>query len=137
MSDINNMETIGKNIKFAREEKGMAQNTLAASLNISAASVSNWEKGKRMPDITNLIAICNILNVESDQILGLKATPTKANKNKAQLLENNLSEMEFDLLAKFRQLNKDNKYKCMSELIDLLERQSEEKTTDKKKRKEA
>lgn len=137
MSDINNMETIGKNIKYAREDKGIAQNVLASKLNISAASVSNWEKGKRMPDITNLIAICNALDVESDQILGLKATPTKANKNKAQLLENNLSEMEFDLLAKFRQLNKDNKYKCMSELIDLLERQSEEKTTDKKKRKEA
>lgn len=137
MSGINNMETIGKNIKYAREDKGIAQNVLASKLNISAASVSNWEKGKRMPDITNLIAICNALDVESDQILGLKATPTKANKNKAQLLENNLSEMEFDLLAKFRQLNKDNKYKCMSELIDLLERQSEEKTTDKKKRKEA
>lgn len=136
MSDINNMETIGKNIKYAREDKGIAQNVLASKLNISAASVSNWEKGKRMPDITNLIAICNALDVESDQILGLK-TSTGIDKNHTILPENSLSEIEKDLLSKFRQLNKDNKYKCMTYIIDILDKQIENEVTDKKKRKGA
>ena len=89
-----------------------------------------------MPDITNLIALCNALDVESDQILGLK-TSTGIDKNHTILPENSLSEIEKDLLSKFRQLNKDNKHKCMTYTIDILDKQIENEVTDKKKRKGA
>ena len=59
---------IGEKIKQLREEANMKQYELATVLNISPQSVSLYENGNRMPDITTLIQIADFFNVSLDYI---------------------------------------------------------------------
>ena len=49
-----NAEQTGLKIRDLREKKGMTQRELAASLGVTDAAVSKWERGKNFPDITLL-----------------------------------------------------------------------------------
>ena len=134
--NISNMERIGKNIQEARKNAKMNQTDLAKELNLTSSSVSNWEKGKSLPDIENLIELCKILRISSDEILGIetknKSIHSSIEKSSHYSSYNN--ELEKDLLNKFRMLNKDNKYKAITNLINLLESQDNQSSTDKEKK---
>ena len=45
---------IGKFISELRKEKGMTQEQLAVKLGVTQKSVSRWETGKNMPDLSLL-----------------------------------------------------------------------------------
>lgn len=48
----------------------MSMNTFASLINISSSSLLNWEKGKNLPTLENVVKICNMLNIRiSDLIL--------------------------------------------------------------------
>lgn len=64
------MNKIGKKIKAARTEKNMTQMDLADTLGISYQAVSNWERGNSMPDIAKLPDLCQILDLNLDELLG-------------------------------------------------------------------
>lgn len=63
---------IGTNLNNFRSKKGLTQLDLAKLLNVTAQTVSNWERGISMPDPNTICQICNILDVSSDELLGLK-----------------------------------------------------------------
>lgn len=134
--NISNMEKIGKNIQEARKNAKMNQTDLAKELNLTSSSVSNWEKGKSLPDIENLIELCKILRISSDEILGIetknKSIHSSIEKSSHYFSYNN--ELEKDLLNKFRMLNKDNKYKAITNMINLLESQDNQNNIDKEKK---
>lgn len=56
-------EKIGKLIACMRKRKGFTQEQLAVMLNVTDRSVSNWENGKNMPDLSLVKPICEILNI--------------------------------------------------------------------------
>lgn len=56
-------EKIGKFIKEKRKENGLTQEKLAEKLGVSSRSVSKWENGICMPDMSLYKDICNILNI--------------------------------------------------------------------------
>lgn len=56
-------EKIGKFIKEKRKENGLTQEKLAEKLGVSGRSVSKWENGICMPDMSLYKDICNILNI--------------------------------------------------------------------------
>lgn len=62
MSDIKFV--IAKNIYELRVAKGMTQLELAEKLHYSDKSVSKWEKGDSLPEITTLISIAEIFEVD-------------------------------------------------------------------------
>ena len=62
---------IGKKIKELRKKKGLTQEQLADGLNISFQSVSKWETGLTMPDITMVSGLTKLLDVTADELLGL------------------------------------------------------------------
>ncbi|MBE6725580.1 MAG: helix-turn-helix domain-containing protein [Ruminococcaceae bacterium] len=64
-------ETIGKNIRKARREKDMTQDTLAERLAVTESAVSQWEVGKTVPDLMLIPALCAVLGVTSDWLLGV------------------------------------------------------------------
>jgi len=64
------MEKVGNNIAKLRKENDMTQLELADSLGISFQAVSNWERGKSMPDIEKLPELAKIFGVAIDQLLG-------------------------------------------------------------------
>ena len=64
-----NVEKIGKFIEARRHELGMTQRELAARLFISSKSVSKWETGRGLPDVSILLELCEILQVKAEELL--------------------------------------------------------------------
>lgn len=66
------MTTVKLKIAELRKEKGIGQQELADVLSVSFQSVSKWETGTTMPDITLLPSIAEYFQVSVDELLGLK-----------------------------------------------------------------
>ena len=62
---------IGNKIKQLRIKAGLTQEQLAGSLSLSAQSVSKWETGVTMPDISLLPLISKELGVTIDELFDL------------------------------------------------------------------
>lgn len=60
---------LGLLIKELRERKGMTQNELAASLNLSDRTISKWETGRGYPDITFLERIASLFSLSVAELL--------------------------------------------------------------------
>ena len=65
-------EKIGKFIAMCRKDKKLTQAQLAEKLNVSDKSISRWENGKTMPDISLFEPLCEILDISIIELL--KAT---------------------------------------------------------------
>ncbi len=65
---INN-ETVGKQIALLRANKGITQNELGERIGVSFQSVSKWERGETLPDVSILPEVANILETTIDNIL--------------------------------------------------------------------
>ena len=63
------MPKISKNIKKFRAEKNLTQEQLADVFNVSARTVSRWETGSNMPDISILVEIADYYDLDVREIL--------------------------------------------------------------------
>ena len=59
----------GSNLKKLRKEKNLTQEALAECLNVSAQTVSKWENGASMPDISLLPLLADYFQVSVDSLL--------------------------------------------------------------------
>lgn len=64
-----NPEMIGKFISSCRKDKGLTQMQLAEKLNISNRTVSKWETGKSIPDVSIMLELCEILGITVNELL--------------------------------------------------------------------
>lgn len=60
---------IGKYIAGKRKELGMTQKQLAEKLGMSDKSVSKWERGICLPDVSVYIQLCEILGISINEFL--------------------------------------------------------------------
>ncbi|MBR5917797.1 MAG: helix-turn-helix transcriptional regulator, partial [Lachnospiraceae bacterium] len=60
---------VGSFLKELRKEKGITQEQLAEKLNVSGRSVSRWETGNNMPDISLLVEIADFYDVDVREII--------------------------------------------------------------------
>ena len=58
-----NQEKIGKFIAERRKECNLTQEELAEKLNVNSRSISRWENGKCMPDMSMYNSICEVLGI--------------------------------------------------------------------------
>ncbi|MEG0368154.1 MAG: helix-turn-helix transcriptional regulator, partial [Coprobacillus sp.] len=58
----------GKFIAESRKNKNMTQEELAQHLNVSNKSVSRWETGKNMPDVSIMQDLCNVLDISLNEL---------------------------------------------------------------------
>lgn len=63
---------IGKQIKKFRQEQGVSQQELADHLAISRQTISKWELGKSLPDIENVVRLCDYFDISLDVLIGRK-----------------------------------------------------------------
>lgn len=63
---------IGTRIRDLRKENGLSQSDFGKILNVSQDTISLWEKGKSLPDVLSVVAICKRFNMSADFILGLE-----------------------------------------------------------------
>ena len=70
-----NQEKIGKFIATCRKEKNMTQEQLAEKIGVTDKSISRWENGKTMPDLSMIPILAEILGVDVSELLnGRKMT---------------------------------------------------------------
>lgn len=71
---------IGHFLKALRKENGLTQEELAEELNVSGRTVSRWETGTNMPDLSTLMAIAELYQVEIREILNGEKEGMQMNK---------------------------------------------------------
>ena len=64
-----NQEKIGKFISKCRKDKNITQEELAEKLSVTNKTVSRWENGVNMPDYSVLKDLCNILDIDINELL--------------------------------------------------------------------
>ncbi len=80
---MNQIKT-GKFIAQMRKEKGMTQRQLADELLISDKTVSKWETGKGMPDVSLMMPLCEVLGINVNELLTGEKIPDEKYKEKAE-----------------------------------------------------
>ena len=64
-----NLQKIGVYIAQKRKELGMTQAELADKLGMSNKSVSKWERGVCLPDVSRYMDLCNILGITINEFI--------------------------------------------------------------------
>ena len=83
---------IGKFIAKIRKEKDMTQRELADALLISDKTVSKWECGKGLPEVSLMMPLCEILGISVNELLSGERVSDLDYKEKAE--ENMMNLME-------------------------------------------
>ena len=75
---------LSEKIKELRKKKGLTQEELANSLNVSRQAITKWESGEGTPDIDNLKNIALFFHVSVDYLVDSKTEKTleKGHKTK-------------------------------------------------------
>ena len=88
-----NQEKIGKFILECRKEKKLTQAELAEKLGVTDKSISNWENGRNMPDLSLFKLLCELLDISiNDLISGEKVSEDKYQE---KLEENIISTIDY------------------------------------------
>lgn len=90
---------IGKFISACRKAKGLTQAQLSEKLGITDKAVSKWERGIAMPDSSIMLALCDILNINVNELLS----------GEKVCMENNQQQNEQLLLAMAKDIEYKNK----------------------------
>lgn len=64
--------TIAEKIKKLRKDNNMTQEDLAEKLNVSRQTISKWETNVVIPDADNIVSICKLFNITTDELLDYK-----------------------------------------------------------------
>lgn len=110
---------IGNKIKQLRQNAGITQEQLANALGISAQSVSKWETGTTMPDITLLPVLSTEFGVTIDELFDLTTEQKLQRIERRMDLEEEFSDetfKEYDVLLK----NMLNEYNDRRKVLSLL-----------------
>ncbi len=80
----------GKFIAFLRKEKGLTQIALADRLDISDKTISKWERGAGLPDVSLMLPLCEILEISVNELLSGEKMTDADYKKKAEVTIMNL-----------------------------------------------
>ncbi|MBE6824907.1 MAG: phosphoglucosamine mutase [Ruminococcaceae bacterium] len=72
--------TIGEKITILRNALGISQEALADKLMVTRQAVSKWEMDQTQPQIDNVVQLCELFNISTDELLFDEITIDKAPK---------------------------------------------------------
>lgn len=78
---------IGNLLKELRNEKSFTQEQLAEMLNVSSRTVSRWETGRNMPDISLLVEIAELYDISIPEIINGERKSEKMNEEVKEVAE--------------------------------------------------
>ena len=79
-----NQEKIGRFIANCRKQRKMTQSELGEKLGVTEKSVSNWENGRNMPDLSLFKPLCNELNMTLNDLLSGEKVTEKEYREKLE-----------------------------------------------------
>ena len=88
------LKKIGKFIADCRKEKNITQEQLAEKLYITDRAVSKWERGLSLPDADKMLDLCNILDINVNELLSGEKIDMKDDKKKTDELLVELAKQE-------------------------------------------
>ncbi len=93
---------IGSFLKNLRKEKELTQEQLAEHFNVSNRTISRWETGSNMPDLSLLIELADFYDVEIREIINGERKSEKMNQEEKETmtLVADYAENEKNLLLK-------------------------------------
>ena len=103
---------VGAFLKDLRKEKGITQEQLAEKLGVSGRTISRWETGKNMPDISLLVEIAEFFDVSIPEII--------KGERKSEYMKNETKEVAETAKAEKEQLIKSFRNMSIIGLIALL-----------------
>lgn len=75
---------VGQRLRQIRKDSGLSQEQFAQALGVTRQAVSKWESGQSLPDLENIVLICERFGVSADYILRgrekNRETPPKASR---------------------------------------------------------
>lgn len=77
-------EKIGKFLSELRKEHGMTQQQLADAIGVSNKTVSKWECGKGVPEISSIMPLCQTLQINVNELLSGEHLPEEGYSKKAE-----------------------------------------------------
>ncbi len=72
--------TIADKIKKLRKDNNMTQEDLAEKMNVSRQTISKWETNIVIPDANNIVSICKLFNITTDELLDYKVESIQKKK---------------------------------------------------------
>ncbi len=60
---------IGRFLAERRRARGLTQRQLAEKLGLSDRTVSKWECGDGLPELANILPLCQALGITADELL--------------------------------------------------------------------
>ena len=112
------MKQIGERIKAARTNKNLTQGEFAKLIGAKSASVvSSWEMGVAKPDCERLAAICQVLEVTPDSLLGFQSEAYSTSEislihkyraldDRGRTVVNNVLDTEYEIVSSASQKKK-------------------------------
>ena len=94
-----NQKKIGSFLKELRKEKGITQEEFAESLNVSGRTISRWETGTNMPDISLLVEISEFFDVSIPELIN--------GERKSEIMNEEVKEVA-DKLSDYANAEKEN-----------------------------
>lgn len=77
---------IGSLLKELRNERSLSQEQLAEKFNVSSRSVSRWENGNTMPDISIMIELADFYDIDIRELLSGERKSDKMDENLKETL---------------------------------------------------
>ena len=103
------MTEFGKRLKEERVKKGWNQEELAEKMGLKQASISQFEKGTRLPTPANVTKFCQILGIPRENLAG----ESNGRFEKEMLMRNiqNISNESLKKINEYAELLKDKEIK--------------------------
>ena len=70
-----------------RTEKGMTQEQLAEKLNVSGRTVSRWENGNNMPELSSIVELADFYDIDIRELLNGERKSEEMNEDLKETLE--------------------------------------------------
>ena len=103
--------SLGQQISHHRKRTGLSQKKLAEFVGVTPAALSQYENGRREPNIVVITSIARVFDITIDSLLGLEPLPDLIAQNRS----------EYVLLRDFRCLNNLGQKRILDDLAGLKE----------------
>lgn len=68
----------GEKLSALRKQNGFSQETLAERLGVSRQAVSKWERNEAQPELSKILALCELFEVTPNELLGYEKKAEQA-----------------------------------------------------------